>query len=130
MTNLNGNLEALFSKMDNFISTKTVVGQPEVIGDIIIVPLVDVCFGVGTGASVSSEDKNTKDNAAGGLGAKISPTAVLVIQGGSAQLVSVKNQSSINKLIEMVPNAISKLNFGKDKAEEKETSFDDQKISE
>lgn len=61
------------------------------------------------------------ENSGGGLGAKITPSAVLVIQGGSVQLVDVKSKDSINKLIDMVPGIISKLNissfFKKDDAE-------------
>lgn len=35
--------------MENFVSTKTVVGEAIHIGDTIILPLVDVSFGVGLG---------------------------------------------------------------------------------
>ena len=41
--------------MENFITTKTVVGEPiKVSNDTVILPLVDVSFGVGAGA-VSKE---------------------------------------------------------------------------
>ena len=44
-------VEALFKGMDSFITTKTVVGDAITVGDTIILPLVDVSFGVGAGAS-------------------------------------------------------------------------------
>lgn len=132
MSNLNSNLEALFSKMENFISTKTVVGEPTVIDGVIIVPLVDVAFGVGAGSTESTADKNSKDNSAGGLGAKISPSAIMVIQDGNVQLVNVKNQNSLNKLIDMVPGVVSKLNFsfGNKAEKEEDVTFEDERISE
>ena len=40
-------VEALFKGMDSFITTKTVVGDAITVGDTIILPLVDVSFGVG-----------------------------------------------------------------------------------
>ena len=43
-------VEALFKGMDNFITTKTVVGDAIHINDNIILPLIDVSFGVGAGA--------------------------------------------------------------------------------
>lgn len=110
MSNYNGSLETLFSKMENFISTKTVVGESVNIGDVIIVPLVDVAFGVGAG-SLDTKDQNSGEKGAGGLGAKITPSAVLVIQNGTVQLVNVKNPNSIDKLIDMVPGIISKFDF-------------------
>ena len=72
-------VESLFKGMDSFITTKTVVGDAIHIGDTIILPLVDVSFGVAAGAF--SQDK--KNNGAGGMGGKIMPSAVLVIQNGT-----------------------------------------------
>ncbi|WP_250278698.1 GerW family sporulation protein [[Clostridium] colinum] len=120
MSNLNSSLEVLFSKMEGFISSKTVVGEPINIGDVIIVPLVDISVGVGAGSYERKEKNN--ENSGGGLGAKISPSAMLVVQNGSVQLVDVKNQNSVNKLIDMVPGVVSKFNissfFKKDDIEE------------
>ena len=50
-SNLKNSLETLLSQLENFISTKTVVGEPMKVEDAIILPLVDVSFGVGAGAS-------------------------------------------------------------------------------
>ena len=71
----NQTVESLFKGMDSFITTKTVVGDAIHIGDTIILPLVDVSFGVAAGA-LTQEKKN---NGAGGMGGKITPSAVLVI---------------------------------------------------
>ena len=60
----NNTVESLFKGMDSFITTKTVVGDAIHIGDTIILPLVDVSFGVAAGA-FSAEKKN---NGAGGMG--------------------------------------------------------------
>ncbi len=110
MSNLTNSIETLFNKMEGFISSKTVIGEPINFGDIIIVPLVDVSVGVGAGSFVAKEKEG--ENGGGGLGAKINPTAVLVIQNGAVQLVDVKGKDNINKLIDMVPGLISKFDFG------------------
>lgn len=114
--NLNSSLETLFSKMDEFVSTKTVVGEPINMGGVIMLPLVDVFFGVGAGASAQAEDSK-KSTDAGGLGAKITPSAVIVIQDGSVQLVNVKNQDAVSKLIDMAPGIVNKLNLSAGKKE-------------
>ncbi|MGN1154831.1 MAG: GerW family sporulation protein [Agathobacter sp.] len=90
--------------MDNFITTKTVVGDAIHIGDTIILPLVDVSFGVAAGAFIG-EGKN---NGAGGMGGKVTPSAVLVIQNGSTRLVNVKNQDAMTKILDMVPDLIDR----------------------
>lgn len=100
----NSTVESLFKGMDSFITTKTVVGDAIHIGDTIILPLVDVSFGVAAGA-FSQEKKN---NGAGGMGGKIMPSAVLVIQNGNTKLVNVKNQDGITKILDMVPEFVDK----------------------
>ena len=54
-------VETLFKGMDSFITTKTVVGDAIHIGDTILLPLVDVSFGVAAGA-FSQEKKKPKDS--------------------------------------------------------------------
>ena len=106
----NNTVESLFKGMDSFITTKTVVGDAIHIGDTIILPLVDVSFGVAAGA-FSQEKKN---NGAGGMGGKINPSAVLVIQNGVTKLVNKKNQDGMTKILDMVPDFINKFTSGKD----------------
>lgn len=100
----NTTVESLFKGMDSFISTKTVVGDAIHIGDTIILPLVDVTFGVAAGAF--SQDK--KNNGAGGMGGKIMPSAVLVIQNGNTKLVNIKNQDGVTKILDMVPDFVNR----------------------
>lgn len=100
-----GVVDSLLRGMDTVLSTKTVVGEPTQIGDTIILPLVDVSFGVGAGAG-----NNQKGSAsgAGGLGGKMTPSAVLVIKNGTTKLVNIKNQDTMTKLIDMIPDIIDK----------------------
>lgn len=110
--NLNSTVESLFKGMDSFITTKTVVGDAIHIGDTIILPLVDVSFGVAAGAFL--QDK--KNNGAGGMGGKIMPSAVLVIQNGTTKLVNIKNQDGVTKILDMVPDFVNKFTSKKDAA--------------
>lgn len=99
-----GVIESLLKGMDSVLSTKTVVGEPTKVGDTIILPLVDVTFGVGAGAS--NNDK--KQGGAGGLGGKMTPSAVLVIKDGYTKLVNIKNQDTVTKILDMIPDVVDK----------------------
>ena len=105
----NTTVESLFKGMDSFITTKTVVGDAIHVGDTIILPLVDVSFGVAAGAF--SQDK--KNNGAGGMGGKIMPSAVLVIQNGTTKLVNIKNQDGVTKILDMIPDFVNRFMGGK-----------------
>lgn len=126
----NASVDVLFHKVEDLVSTKTVVGEAIELDGLTLLPLIEVAVGVGAGAKEN-------DNAAGGMGAKITPSAVLVIQGGSVQMINIKNQDAVSKLIDMAPGVVSKLNFGavfsgrsKKGAEAEEVKFEEETIVE
>ena len=101
----NETVASLFKGMDSFLSAKTVVGEAVHVNDTIILPLVDVSFGVGAGAFAGDK----KNNAGGGMGGKMSPSAVLVIQNGATKLVNIKNQDTVTKILDMVPDLVDRI---------------------
>lgn len=113
--NFKGTVESLFKGMEGFITSKTVVGDAVKFDDgTIILPLVDVSFGVGAGAF---SEANKKDNGAGGMGGRIQPSAILVIKDGQTKLVNVKNQDGLTKVLDLVPDLVNKLSPDKKKKE-------------
>ena len=112
--NFKGTVEALFQGMDAVISSRTVVGDAIHINDTIILPLVDVSFAVGAGAFNGDKSGEKKEKGAGGLGGKMTPSAVLVIQNGTTRLVNIKNQDTITKILDMVPDVIDRFTTGKE----------------
>ena len=93
------------------------VGDAITIDNVTIVPLIDVSFGMGAGEF----DGEKKEKGGGGLGGKITPSAVLVIKDGNTRLVNIKNQDTITKLLDMVPDLLDKFTTPK---EEKVTESD------
>lgn len=102
---LDQTVKALVSSIEEHISTKTVIGEPVTCGDTIIFPMADVSFGVAAG----SFNQEKKSNGTGGAGVKMSPTAVLVISGGTSRVISIKDKDSMNKLLDMIPDVINKI---------------------
>ena len=118
--NFKGTVEALFHGMDGVVSSKTVVGEAIHINDTIILPLVDVSFAVGAGAFNAEK----KERGAGGIGGKMTTCAVLVIQNGHTRLVNIKNQDTITKILDMVPDVIDKFTGDKDEKMTEEDVMD------
>lgn len=117
---VNQEVNGLMEQLENFITTKTVVGEPIHIDNTILVPLIDVSFAAASGSTASNkyierhkEREKKVDGGtgagAGGLGAKITPSAMLVIQNGTTQLINIRNQDSITKLIDMIPGLVAKV---------------------
>ncbi len=103
-------ISTLFNGVDSLITTKTVVGEAMHFDDgTVILPLVEVSFGMGAGAWSKEAGKDT---AGGGLGGKMVPSAVVVIKDGQTRLVNIKNQDIATKIIDMVPNIIDSVKTG------------------
>ena len=108
-------VDALFKGMDGFLTTKTVVGDAVKFDDgTVILPLVDVSFGLGAGAWA----KNANGGTGGGMGGRITPSAVVVLKDGHAKLVNIKNQDAVTKILDMVPDVLDR--FTTSKAEKKD----------
>ncbi len=120
--NFNESMSVIFDKLENFLKTKTVVGEPIKIGDTTLVPFINISFGLGVGGGAGTDEKgNNGDGGGGGTGAKVAPTAVLVIQGDKFELLPMKKFGGLDRLIDMVPGIIEKVNETKEnkKVEEK-----------
>ena len=55
------------------------------------------------------QDHSGKDKGVGGLGGKISPSAVLVVQNGRTRLVNIKNQDTFTKILDLVPDVMDRI---------------------
>ena len=116
--NFNTAVGSLLKGMEGFLTTKTVVGDAVRFDDgTIILPLVDVSFGVAAG---SFSDNAKKNNAGGGMGGKIQPSSILIIKNGTTKLVNVKNQDAVTKVLDMVPDFVNRFRSGDDSENEKE----------
>ena len=101
---------SIFKGMDAFLASKTVVGEPIRVGDnMTIIPLVDVNIGMGAGAY--GANGRGSNSAGGGMGGKLSPTAVLVVQDGDVRIVPVASgeASALSKVMDMIPTVKEKV---------------------
>lgn len=99
---------ALFKGMEEFVTSKTVVGEAVYVGDTILLPLIEVSFGMA--ASAKTQDRGNAGG--GGMGGKMTPTSVLVIRGGQVRVVNVRNADGLSRLIDMVPDLVSRFSPG------------------
>ena len=104
-------LNALFQGLDGFVQSKTVVGEPIVVGNTTLIPLMEVSCGMASGAFMK-ENQKKGDGGAGAMSSKITPAAMLIIQEGRTKLIRVKNEDAFSKIIDMIPEAIDKITGG------------------
>lgn len=119
--NFEATVTSLFKGMNNFMATKTVVGEAVSVGDMTLVPLVDVSFGMAAGAA--GEDRKQRGN--GGVGGKMTPSAMLVIKNGNVRLVNIKNQDVATRLLDLVPQVLERFKNGGDSDSDIEDAVDE-----
>ena len=114
-TAVNESLETLFNHLEKFLKTETVVGEPIMVGETTLIPIITVTFGCGGGGGGGKDEKGNDGVGTGvGVGAKISPDAVIVINGGAVNLLPIKSRSNLENLVGMVPDIVKKLKLKKD----------------
>ena len=118
----------LMKGLDTVLATKTVVGEATKFGDTIIIPLVDVSFGIGAG----SADKSSSAGSGGGLTGKMSPSAVLVISNGTTRLVNVKNTDNLSRALDLIPEIMNRIKSNKGATDEEilDAAFPDGEVTE
>ena len=112
---VNEMLENAVANIKTAFGADSVVGTPINAGDsTVIVPITRVSYGFGGGGSdFAAKEANGTGTFAGGLGggASIKAEAFLVINDGNVRLITMDGGSSpVDRIIDMVPGAISKVN--------------------
>lgn len=112
---INGLMAETMEKIRSMVDVNTIIGDPIVTQDgTTLIPISKVTFGFGSGGS-DFKSRGSSDSAplcfggGGGAGVSIVPVAFLVVNGGSARIlpVNMPAESSTDRLIEMIPDAVS-----------------------
>ena len=122
-------LQETMGKVREMVDANTIVGQPISADGVTLIPISKVSFGFGGGGGDYMPKSGTEKNLTAGLGAgvKITPVAFLVLKDGTARVlpVAVPAATTLDRLVEMVPDAVDKVSayFSK-KAEERSSEED------
>jgi hypothetical protein len=60
------------------------------------------------GMAAGAFGQSAKEKNAGGMSAKMTPSAVLVIQNGMTKVVNIKHQDALTKVLDMAPDLVNK----------------------
>ena len=109
---LNDLMQSTMDRIREMVDTNTIVGQPITTPDgVTLIPISKVSFGFGSGGADY-----------GKTGVRIDPVAFLVIREGNTRVlpVAVPPATTVDRVIDMVPDLLEKVEKYLDKKEEKE----------
>lgn len=123
---IEGLMVTAMNSIQDMIDVNTIIGEPiETSNNIVIIPISKVSFGFAAGGSefkgetVDEYTKKDKEEAiqyrlpfggGSGAGVTINPIAFLVIQSNNVKLMPVNHTSSLDKLLDYMPDLIEKTN--------------------
>ena len=123
---IEGLMTTAMNSIQDMIDVNTIIGEPiETSNNIAIIPISKVSFGFAAGGSefkgetVDEYRKREKEEevlyrlpfgGGPGAGVTINPIASLVIQGENVKLMPVNYSSSIDKLLDYIPDLLDKTN--------------------
>ncbi len=121
-TPLNDLMRSTMDKIHEMVDTNTIVGEPIQTPDgVTLIPISRVSFGFGSGGG---DYGKTTQNFGGGSGAgvKIDPVAFLVVKDGTTRVlpVAVPPVSTADRIIDMVPDIMDKVEKYFDRKQDKE----------
>lgn len=103
-------LDTTMEKLRAMVDADIITGTPTIVGNITLIPVSKVSFGLATGGS----DFPTKHGSevfggGGGAGVSVSPIAFIVICGNSVKMLPVYNElTTLEKAVNMAPEIIEK----------------------
>ena len=113
-------LKISVTELEKFLTTKTVVGEPIVIGDVTLVPVQTVSFGYGSGGGEGGDEKSKGVGGGGGAGANLRPIAIVAVKGTDVQVYTLGKKGLVDNIVAMIPEALSKIKIGKGKKDGKD----------
>lgn len=108
-TNFNENMSAVFSDLQNFAKSDSVLGDPISIGDKTLVPIMSVTLGYGSTPGKDNQggqDNNQMTSNGVGLGARVTTNAVVVIDNNAVSMLPTNEKSNMAQLVNNIPQSI------------------------
>lgn len=121
---LNALMQETMEQVRQMADTNTIVGEPITTPDgVTLIPISKISIGFGSGGGDYGKTQPANFGGGSGAGVKISPVAFLVIKDGATRVlpVTVPPTSTMERIVEMVPDIMDKMEKHFDKKQEKET---------
>ena len=109
-SNIKNIMDYTMNNLHAMVDADTIVGSPITVGDITLIPVSKVAFGLATGGSdFPSKNQQGLFGGGGGAGVTITPIAFMAITGSTVKMLPIYNEvTSIEKAIDMAPEILEK----------------------
>jgi len=106
-------LTSVVDPLEKMVHSKTVFGEALTVGNLTLIPVLDVMFGYGAGGGEGNTSGNSGTGGGGGGGARISARAIIVIKGDDVSVMPLTKGGALEKILDAVPGLIEKAQASK-----------------
>ncbi len=109
--NIKNVMDTTMEKLRTMVDADTIIGTPIAVGNITLIPVSKVSFGLATGGSdFPSKNNQQLFGGGGGAGVTVNPVAFICVNGDNVHMMPVYNQmGTVDKAINMAPELIDKV---------------------
>ncbi len=109
--NIKSVMDTTMDKLRTMVDADTIIGTPIVVGNITLLPVSRVSFGLATGGSdFPSKNNQQLFGGGGGAGVTVNPVAFICINGDNVHMMPIYSEmNTIDKAINMAPELIDKI---------------------
>lgn len=109
--NIKGIIDVTVDKLRTLIDADTVIGTPIQVGEITLIPVSRISYGLATGGSdFPSKNQSNLFGGGGGAGASIIPISFIAVNGTDVKMLPISNEiTNIEKAITLAPEFIQKI---------------------
>lgn len=111
---MNIDVEGIIRRVTDTIKTETVIGEPITLGEVTLLPVMNVSFGFGGGGGDGASGGTNQGTGSGaGGGARMTVAGMVVVKGDEVSFVPTNKSSgksgSFDKLLDALPDLLEKL---------------------
>ena len=107
--NIEGIMNITMDNLKALVDADTIIGTPITVGEVTLIPVSKVSFGLATGGSDFPTKQASVFGGGGGAGVTVTPIAFISISGNCVKMLQVNNeQTTVEKIIESSPELLKK----------------------
>ena len=119
-------LKALAEELSSVLSSKSVIGEPIIQEDKVLIPVTKLGFAIGSGSGKSSGKEAGGEGTGGGGGGGVEPIALIAVYKNipgpeGVQVIPLQTPSKMPEVIEKALESFTKMQEKKNQPEEEQT---------
>ena len=108
--NIEGIMNVTMEKLRAMVDADTIIGTPLTVGELTLIPVSKVSFGLATGGSDFPTKQSAVFGGGGGAGVSVQPIAFIAVNGSDVKMLQVNAElTPVEKLIDNAPDLIKKV---------------------